>query len=399
MADVDLSDRSLWSDEAAVAEAFARLRRDDPVSWQREAHAPGVDAAPGYWAVVRHRDIVTVSTDPATFSSAQGTSIRTLPPAVDELLGSMLNTDDPRHAQLRRIVSRTFTPKRLDRLNTYIDQLADRLVTEAAEAAERDGEVDLVAAVATPLPLQVICELMGIPPADRDLIASRGALIGTARDAKVLLAAASDLAGCAAELAAARRARPGDDVVSALVHANIDGEQLTATEIGSFFVLLVVAGVQTAQHAIGTGIVALDRHPDERERWIADFDAMAPTAVDELIRWASPVRHFRRTATTDTELGGVPIREGDKVVVWYPAANRDESVFEQPDRLDLTRTPNPHLGFGIGPHFCLGAALARREMTATFRSLLRRHPHYVVTRAEALDSAFMAGHRSVICRF
>jgi cytochrome P450 len=304
----------------------------------------------------------------------------------------MLNMDDPRHGRLRRIVSTAFTGRRLDGLDGHITAVANDLV----DAAVRDGGGDLVARVASPLPLRIICDLVGVPPAQHELVATSSHTLGTARDAGAMLQAAQDLHDGAAALAAARRAHPADDLVSALVHANVDGESLTPAEIGSFFTLLVVAGSQTVRHAVAGGLVALDAHPEQREAWAGDPTGVTATAVEELVRWVTPVRHFRRTATVDTELAGTPIRAGDKVVIWYTAANRDPAVFDQPGRLDLRRHPNPHLAYGTGPHHCLGARLAHRQLTAVFDALLRRPPFRVV-RSERIASSFAAGYHEVHC--
>jgi cytochrome P450 len=389
----DLADEKLWQSEDAVQAAFARLRTENPVSWQRESAHPGVEPGPGYWAVVRHRDAVTVSTKPERFSSAAGTSIRSLPATLNEFLGSMLNMDDPGHAQLRRIVSRAFTPRRLQQLATRVDALANELL----QAVQVEGGGDLVAAIAAPLPLRVIGELLGIPEDDWDNVAQNGEILATSRDAHSMLTAAQHLHDCAARLAATRREHPHDDLVSALAHANLDGEHLTPTQIGSFFTLLVVAGAQTTRHVISTGLVALAQHPDQRHHWATNLDTATPAAIDELIRWATPVRHFRRTATTDTTLNGTPIRRGDKVVIWYTSANHDDDTFDHPEQLNLTRTPNPHLAFGTGPHACLGATLARHELTAIFTAVLQRQPYYRVTHTERTVSSFVAGYHHVHC--
>jgi cytochrome P450 len=391
---VDLASPTLWQDEDRVHAAFADLRAHDPVSWQDEAHSPGVPTRTGYWAVVRHADVVAVSSDARRFSSAAGTSIRSLPDPVNELLGSMLNMDDPRHARLRRIVNRAFTRAPVDALDRRISDLATTLVDDLV----RDGGGDFVARVATPLPLRIIADLVGIPPDHHDAVAANSETLGTARDAHALLRAAQELHDRAAALAADRRTDPADDLLTALVHANVDGESLTPNEIGSFFTLLVVAGSQTVRHTLAAGLVALDAHPAELDRWRGDPAAVTPTAVEELVRWVSPVRHFRRTATEDTELAGRAIRAGDKVVLWYTSANRDAAAFDRPDRLDLRRAPNPHVGYGTGPHHCLGARLARRQLEVLFAVLLRRPP-WRVTGTERIASSFAAGYRCVMAEW
>jgi cytochrome P450 len=239
---------------------------------------------------------------------------------------------------------------------------------------------------------------MGIPVEDRPAIGRHGETLGTSRDARAMLDAAHQLAEYAGSLARARQAGPRDDLVSALVQADVDGEQLSPAQIGSFFTLLVVAGAQTTRHAIGAGVVALAGAAAQRAHWVANGAAATPAAIEEILRWSTPVRHFRRTATCATELGGKPIAAGDKVVVWYTSANRDESVFDDPRRFDLARSRNPHVAFGAGPHFCLGAALARHELTAVFDALLRHAPDYVVTHTERIHSPFAAGYKHVHCK-
>jgi cytochrome P450 len=241
--------------------------------------------------------------------------------------------------------------------------------------------------VAATLPLRIIVDMMGIPRSQERFIFDRtNVILGLADDEYVpdqteagimtaLLGAAQDLAALVTELGEARLKDPQNDLTSALITAEVDGESLTPAELASFFVLLVVAGNETTRNAIAHGLVALTEHPDQRDAWMADFDAMAPAAVEEIVRWATPVIHFRRTCTQDARIGDQELHEGDKVVLWYASANRDAAVFDDPYAFDLRRTPNDHLGFGgPGPHFCLGAHLARREITVMFRELFRRMP-------------------------
>jgi cytochrome P450 len=391
---LNLSDPQLWASHGEDA-LFALLRREEPVSWQPDPESPGFTRGRGFWAVVRHCDVLAVSTDPRRFSSSPTTSIRDLPPELGEFMGSMLNMDDPRHAAMRRVVSHAFTPRRLQQIRETVTKIAHRLVDEAVAK----GETDAVADLAAPLPLQVLCDLMGIPESSWSYIAEHGKTMGLARDAKSMTEAAQALHAAAGSLADVRQREPQDDLTSALVHADVEGQSLTATEIGSFFMLLVVAGTQTTRHAISHGLVALGQHPDQRERWLEDPVGVGPTAVDEIVRWATPVRHFRRTATEDCTLGETPIAAGDKVVVWYSSANRDESVFPDPERFDLSRAPNPHVAFGAGPHYCLGASLARHEISAVFTALLERAPHWTVIDADPLVSSFLNGYTRVDCDF
>jgi cytochrome P450 len=261
------------------------------------------------------------------------------------------------------------------------------------------------------VPLEVICKMMGIPE-DRyaDVFRCSNIILGAqdpeyvsdeAEIAVALLGAGAELAALLGELAVARRENPTDDLVTALATAEVDGERLTDQEIGSFFILLVVAGNETTRSAIAAGLVALSEHPEERVKWQADFDAVAPTAVEEILRWATPVTWMRRTATRDTELAGKPIKAGDKLLLFYAAANRDESVFADPGRFDVLRNPNPHLAFGgTGPHFCLGAHLARREITEVFRELFTQLPDIrAVGEPQRLRSSFINGIKHVDCAF
>jgi cytochrome P450 len=274
-----------------------------------------------------------------------------------------------------------------------------------------NGPGDFVSNVAARVPLEVICRMMGIPEDRRDDVFRHSNTILGAQDpdyvadgadiVSALLGSGAELAGLLANLAEQRRAEPTDDLVTALALGEVDGERLTDQEIGSFFILLVVAGNETTRQAITSGLIALTEHPDQRQRWQSDFDALAPTAVDEIVRWASPVTWMRRTATSDAELGGQQIRAGDKLLLFYGAANRDETVFTDPDRFDVGRNPNPHLAFGgTGPHFCLGAHLARREITEVFRELFTQLPDiHASGEPMRLRSSFINGIKRVPCEF
>jgi cytochrome P450 len=380
--------------------AFATLRRERPISFHEEPEVPMLGKGPGFWAVVRHADVLEVSRHAETFSSARGgVNIVDQPPEFSEFFGSMIAMDDPRHARLRRIVSHGFTPGMLKKVEADVERAA----TEIAAAAREQGGGDFVADVAARLPLQIICEMMGIPRDDYRFVFDRTNVILGAADPEycpditqavpAILQAGQELATLVEDLAAVRKRRATDDLTSLLVHAEVDGERLTPQEIGSFFVLLVVAGNETTRNAISHGMKALCDHPEQRRAWAAGFEAVAPTAVEEIVRWATPVIHFRRTATRDTEIGGQQIRAGEKVVMWYNSANRDEAAFADPQRFDVRRTPNEHVGFGgPGAHFCLGAHLARREMTVMFREIFRRLPGLEITGEPAyLMSFFIHG--------
>jgi len=279
---------------------------------------------------------------------------------------------------------------------------ARRLVSDMI-ANHPDGTADLVAELSGPLPLQVICDMMGIPQEDHQQIFYWTNIIlgfgdpDLTNDMEEFMKVALDMGAYAAALAESRRAQPGDDLTTALVNAEVDGERLSSTEIASFFILLSGAGNETTRNAISHGMVALSRYPDEKARWWADFDGLADTAVEEIVRWATPVIFMRRTLTEDVELGGVRMRAGEKVSMWYNSANRDEAKFDDPWRFDVGRNPNPHFGYGAGgAHFCLGANLARREIRVAFEELRDQVPDIVAVDEPAiLQSAFIHGIKRV----
>ncbi|HLT68628.1 MAG TPA: cytochrome P450, partial [Acidimicrobiales bacterium] len=381
------------------------LRRERPISFHEEPWIEGLPfpKGPGYWALTRYHDILEVSRQPELFCSGKGSNIADLPPDFNEFFGSMINMDDPRHARMRRIVSRGFTPRQLELMRTDVEGVAAQIVDEMAER----GEADFVTDVAARLPLRIILDMMGIPRSQEQFVFDHTNVILGFTDPEyvddiddpagvttAILTAGAELAQLVSELGEARIKDPGNDLVSALVTSEVDGERLSPQELASFFVLLVVAGNETTRNAIAHGLWAFTEHRDQWERWRADVDGLATTAVEEIVRWASPVLHFRRTVTRD----GVRLRdhefaEGDKVVMWYWSGNRDEAAFEDPHRFDIGRTPNDHVGFGgPGPHFCLGAHLARREIRVMFTELMRRLPDiHVVGEPDRLRSGFING--------
>ncbi|MER7752064.1 cytochrome P450 [Kitasatospora sp. NPDC097643] len=381
-ATTDLADPHFWRLPApARAAAFAELRRRPaPVYFGDRA------TGRGFHALVRHADVVEASRTPAVFLSGPG--VTTPEPArwVRLLFGdSMVNLDDPRHAQLRRIVSRAFTPRLLARAEEDIRRTAARLVDEV----ERRRPEDFVAAVAAELPFQVICTMMGIPERPRrailDQVNHASEHTGVARPLRRRvrmpgrgLLALARMQGMVAAIGRERRRTPADDLITALVTADVDGRRLTGRELGAFFSLLLVAGVETTRNALAHGLHLLTVHPEQRALLLADLDGRLGGAVDEIIRHATPIIQFRRTLAVDHELGGPGgplLRAGEKVALFFGSANQDETVFPDPDAFDITRTPNPHLGFGGGgPHYCLGAHLARQEMSVLFRELFTRLP-------------------------
>jgi cholest-4-en-3-one 26-monooxygenase len=393
---VDLSHPEAFAEGVPHA-FFRRLRAESPVVFLPESKG-----GPGFWAVTRHRDVVHVSKHPEVFVSSQGSNIEDQTgEQLARLQTILINMDPPRHAKLRGLVSRGFTPRRIHALRGHLRALARRIVDQVAAK----GECEFVSQVAAELPLRAICELLGVPQDDRHVLFDlSNRLIGfddpefqtTPEDAE---RAAAEMWAYAHRLGDARRARPADDLVSHLVGAEVDGRRLGPMEFENFFLLLAVAGNETTRNAIAGGLLALLEHRDQWERLRRD-PGLLDSGVDEIVRWVSPVLHFRRTAARDTELGGVEIEAGQKVVMWYASANRDEQVFEHPDVFDVGRRPNPHLGFGIGEHFCLGSHLAKLEMRCLFEELLRRLPDLeVAAPPRRLRSNFIHGIKELRVRF
>ena len=394
---IDFGDMTLWERDDWPG-MFAALREHRPVSWHTEPEIPGMTfgVGPGFWSLVRYDDIVRASRNPEVFISGRGTNIPDFPPEVYEFLGSMINMDPPRHTRFRLLVNRGFTPRQVGAIEESVRERARAIVD--AVAAKRT--CDFVSEIAAALPLQIICDMMGIPASDYQWIFDQTNVVLGASDPEyggeitAAFLAAQELWRYAQELRAERLRAPRDDITTTISQAEVDGHSLTPEEFGSFFVLLVAAGNETTRNAISHGMQALTDHPDQRRRWLDDFEGVAPTAVEEIIRWATPVIHFRRTCVArDVEISGTRIEEGQKVVLWYNSANRDERSFEDPYRFDVGRTPNEHLGFGGGgPHFCLGAHLARREIKVMFDELFRRLPDIEVSgEPELLRSNFIHG--------
>lgn len=380
--------------------AFDALRAHGGIAWHDEPSIAGtmgdnpllqfVDA-PGFWAVTSHELVRQVDRDQETFSSEAGGTF--LPSMAEESLAMfrqmMLNMDHPAHTRLRRIVAPVFVPRSIEKLKASIEDNA------AAILAEIEGEVDLVTAVSAEMPLRVLADLFGMPREDRHLIFQwSNALLGAenpsaAQHADDAMEALGGMMMYGQSMADDRRANPRDDIVSRIVNAEIDGERLSDEEFQMFWLLLVIAGNETTRNAVSGSVVALQEH--SLWTWLAEHPEHLDTAVEELLRYVSPVQHFRRTATRDTTLGDQQVRAGDKVVIWFGAADRDPEVFTDPYRLDLLRTPNPHLAFGVGPHGCLGAHLARLEMKEMLRHLLARDPKLTIGRPVPVASNFING--------
>jgi cholest-4-en-3-one 26-monooxygenase len=368
-ATADLFDLDLFAD-GPPHELFRRLRTDTPVCFLPEPHGPG------YWGVFDYEHVVEVSRHPLQYGSNPNTMIED-PDEGDGGAGAlMLNQDPPRHTQLRKLVNRGFTPRQVATLEPRVVAIIDRILDRAAA----QGRFDLVQDVAVELPLQVIAELVGVPDEERHQVFAwteqmmsldDPELGGTTADAR---AAMADMFAYADRLAASRAGGDGTNLLSVLLAAEVDGEQLSPLDVDLFFMLLMNAGSETTRNLITGGMLTLFDHPDERAQLAAD-PALLPGAIEEMLRWVTPVLHFRRTAREDATLGGQPIRAGDKVAIWYVSANRDPAAFAEPDRFDVTRSPNEHLSFGAGgPHFCLGAGLARLESRLLLGALLERFP-------------------------
>ena len=400
LVDIDLGSLEFWERDDNLRDgAFATLRRESPITYFEVAEFPGFPAGAGHWALTRFDDVHDASRHPEVFSSIPtSTSLNEVPPEIAEFAGSMINLDDPRHLRLRKIVNRAFTPKVVARIEESVRDRARGIVTNMV-AGHPDARADFVAEASGLLPLQVICDMMGIPEEDEAKVFHWTTVMLGVGDDEVsgefddVVAVVTEMAEYAVRLAEERRATPGDDLTTSLVQAEVDGERLTSVEIASFFILLSAAGNETTRNAISHGMVALTRYPEERYKWWSDFDGVAPTAVEEIVRWASPVIFMRRNLTQDVEMRGIKMKAGDKVSMWYNSGNRDEAKFDNPWLFDVTRDPNPHIGFGGGgAHFCLGANLARREIRVLYEELHRQIPDIVAVEEPAiLRSAFLHG--------
>jgi methyl-branched lipid omega-hydroxylase len=409
--EIALGDMELWNSPEREG-MFAKLRAERPISFHEEPPPPddgGFPQGPGFWALTRYADVMQVSRDPDTFHSAPSINIPDIPAEIAEWLGSMINMDAPRHTRMRLIVNRGFTPRQVARIEESVRVQAREIVDDLAD----QRECDFVTDIAAKLPLQIICDMMGISSTDHHRIFElTNVILGVGDPEYVqtmeeLMAAGMELFQYGLPLGEDRLQNPRDDITTTLMHAEVEDEQsgekhrLTPGELGSFFLLLVAAGNETTRNAISHGLLALSEHPDQRRVWMADFERVSPTAVEEIVRWATPVIHFCRTATRDAVVGRQEIKAGEKVVMFYNSANRDELAFPDPYRFDVTRTPNEHVGFGAGgPHFCLGANLARREIKIMFEELFTRLPDIEVSGEPAmLQSAFIHGIKRMPCRW
>jgi cytochrome P450 len=408
LADINLSTQEFWAMPRDWREgAFKTLRDEAPFQFFDEYVMEDSPFPPGrgYRALTRHDDIWHVSRNAALFCSGQGSNIGDLPVELNEFFGSMINMDDPKHFRLRSIVAKGFGPREVGRVEDLVKiraaKVVDRLLTEFSERT-----CDFVEQVAAPMPLQIICDMMGVPESDHaDIFRWTNTILGVGDPEFVtsyddLISVGMEIFAYAQALGEDRKANPRDDITSVMMAAEVDGERLTAQEFGSFFILLVVAGNETTRNAISHGMKLLTDNPDQKKIWFNDFDTHNRTAVEEIVRMATPVIHFRRTALQDTEINGQKILEGEKVVMFYASGNRDERIFANPHEFNVTREIAPaQIGFGAGgPHFCLGANLARREVSVMFGEIARRMP---TLRAEGepayLQSSFINGIKRLQC--
>ena len=389
---VDLADPDTYV-SGMPFEAFRKLRRRAPVAWHPYQEGPGFLALTGY------DEVLAVSRDSATWSSQAAGVFFELPRPEDEyqLALIMLTMDPPRHTKLRSLVSKGFTPRQVAKLNNHIADMARQIVDDVVER----GECDFVNDIAGALPSFVIAELLGIPLEDGRKLYELTEIMnsGLVRDSHIEQAQ-MQMFQYGTELASRKRAVPGDDIATSLLQAEVDSERLTDLEFNMFFLLLINAGGDTTRNLVAAGILALMEHPAEQARLAAD-PSLLPTAIEEMLRYTSPVTVFVRTATKDTELRGKPVKSGDRAAMFYPSANRDETHFADPERFDIGRAPNPHLAFGGGgTHFCLGANLARVEAAAIIPEVLSRMKDLELAGpVERVRSTLMNGIRSMPVRF
>jgi cytochrome P450 len=376
-------------------EQFRWLREHDPVHWHEQKDSRG------FWAVTRYRDVWAIGRDAKTYSSYAGGIGLDDPPEVALQLtrNMMLHMDPPNHTRYRALVSREFIPRSANALRPRIEELAKKIIDDVIER----GECDLMPEIAGVLPSYVIADLMGIPLDDGRRLYALTEKMHSAHEAvseQERSAAFLEMMRYALDLAEEKRKHPADDIATKLLNAEIDGDHLTPSEYSFFFLLLINAGGDTTRNLLGGGMLALFNNPDERRRLQSNLDALLPTAVEEMLRYVSPVIYMRRTATCDTELGGKKIHAGDKVVMYYGAANRDPSMFPEPDKFDVARTPNEHIAFGGGTHFCLGSHIARLEIGVMLREMMTRLPDIEQAGpVEYLTSNFISGPSKLPVRF
>jgi len=401
LTDVNLTDPDIFQ-RGTPHDMFKLLRREAPVFWHPEAHGRG------FWAITKYADLREVSKNPALFSSERQSALMRdpLPQDLPFMQSIMLNMDPPRHRQYRGLVNKAFSARMVSNMQGRIRAMVQRIINGVIER----GECDFVEDVAALLPLEVICEMMGVPEEDRRNVYALGnRMVGfddpdLQPDGKPLLeidgaAAAAEMFMYAGKLLEKARRHPGDDLATALVNAELDGERLSDNDFNFFFLLLIIAGNETTRTVTSNGMLALVEHP-QALRDLRNDPSLLPSAIEEILRYAPAVHNFRRTVTSDTTLRGQRLKADDKLTIWYPSANRDEDVFPNPDSFDIRRHPNDHLAFGIGEHFCLGANLARLELNEVFRGLVARlHDVELAAPPRRLRSTFINGVKEIRIRF
>ena len=385
MAAEHIADSAFWEADSTHRHAvFSFLRNEAPVRWFPPRTSKFQRTCSGFWALTRYDDIWNAARTPRVFCSRFGIDIEEKPAELPEA-PTMINMDDPEHFRMRRIVSAGFTPKRIATIDAQLRVTASQIVDAAIEQFGDGTEFDLVEHISSRLPLHAICELMGVPAADRDQLFTWTNATASLDDPTVGIAVAVEaidaLTDYATSLGRLRREHPVDDLTSVLMGAHIDGERLTSTDYANFFSLLVGAGNETTRNAISHGVLLLTVHPEQRSVWFSAFDDHVATAVEEIVRYETPITHMCRVLTQDVTIRGVELAAGQKVALWYTSANRDGDAFEHPDDFDIRRPVSPqHTAFGGGgPHFCLGASLARREIAVMFEEIHRRIPTLHVT--------------------
>jgi cytochrome P450 len=399
---VDITSQDFWSRPFAIRdETFARLRAADGLSWHHPFESMFPMEEPGFWALTRRADIVFISQHPELFTSAQGVALNPMPAAIQRFASFFLSMDPPQHTVYRRLISSAFTPRNVRQIEEQIHSNAVAIVDDLVGA----GDVEFVSACSARLPMLTIMDMLGVPPADQpDVAYAAEKLFGMSDDeyataderAQDPVAQIALLSNTGVELAKFRRAKPGDDLMTSMVNAEVDGQKLTDEEIGAFLILLASAGNDTTKQATTHAMMALVENPAQRDWLTDDFEERIGPAIEEFVRWASPVIQFARFATEDTEINGHSVAAGDKVGLFYCSANRDETVFDDPGAFDLQRPSNPHLGFGGGgPHFCLGSQLAKAELRNLFRELLTRLKTVEFGAPDLLYSSFVHGVKRI----
>lgn len=395
---LDITSHDFWSRPFDIRDqTFARLRALDGISWHRPLPTLFEIEEPGFWALTRRADLQFASQNPDLFTSAQGVALDPMPADVQKFATFFLGMDPPQHTTYRRLISSAFTPRNVRRIEEQIHANAVAIVDDLVGA----GDIDFVEACSGRLPMRTISDMLGVPVADQPALAKAAEKLFSMSDDEYssLEERAVDtineimlISNTGVELAKFRRANPGDDLMTSIVNAEVDGHRLTDEEIGAFLILLASAGNDTTKQSTTHAMLALAANPGQRDWLMEDFESRIGTATEEFVRWSTPVLQFARFATRDVEIAGQQINAGDKVGLFYCSANRDESVFADPHAFDLSRSPNPHVGFGAGgPHFCLGNQLAKSELRNIFRELLTRLKTIDLGEPDLLYSSFVHG--------